>query len=119
MAAWQQRPTGPGAFAYFFATPPGLEGGLRMLYVALTLASLPILLPAVVMFFGLRSRIRRRGVTTHLAITTQLVGTAVVFFGFMVVGEGLGLDGHLFALPFTFLLLLPVGARYLLRRLAG
>ena len=118
VAAWQREETGKGVFAYFYGVPACMEGPTRLLYILLTVAALPIIVPATVYFFMLRARIRRRGVTSWIAVVSQTLTAGGYFVLFMGVGEWLQINGHLFATPTTLLLVAPVFGRLALKRLA-
>ena len=119
-AQWAQRsPHQKGAIEFFFKTPKELEGPARTIYLALTIASLPILIPSIVMYAMLKARMRAYGVTVFTAVYSHFIGTAIAYGVFAVIGDAIGVTPHFVAIPLVVLAWVPLGARYVLPKVMG
>lgn len=116
-AEWQPRsPSQRGAIDFYLFPPKELVGTPRLAYHALTVLSLPLLLPSLVWYGMLFLRFRRFGANTIVAIFTHVFGSIVPYAFFFWVGELLSLPGPWVGIPMTVLCWVPLVARYLLPR---
>ena len=130
--AWQQ-PDGPtnraaafsphspnerGAIDFFFKPPTDLEGVPRTVYLLLTVASVPLLVPAFLL--SLLYSLRRGGHYSNslgVKVYSHFIATVLFYGAGSALGGALGLPGMFVAIPLTILAWLPLGARYLLPKL--
>ena len=115
-AAWGERsPNEPSAIDFFFKPPASLEGTGRTLYILLTVASIPLLVPAFFLSFlyALRRGFRYQN-STGIKIYAHLIATLLFYGVCSTLGAGLGLPGMAVGIPLTLLAWIPLGGRYLL-----
>lgn len=119
-AAWQSRPAGQrGAIDFYLFPPDDLQGTPRVAYHALTILSLPLLLPSMLWYFMLFLRFRRFGINTFVGIFTHVFGSILPYAFFGWVGTLLGLPAFWVGVPLTVLCWVPLVLRYLLPRFAS
>lgn len=116
-AAWESAPTGQrSAIDFYFVPPKELEGTPRLAYHALTVLSLPLLLPSALWYFMLFLRFRRFGINVFIGVFTHVFGSIVPYALFGWVGTLFGVPPFWVGVPMTVLFWVPLLLRYLLPR---